>query len=47
MRRFVPRADSLKLKIDVVDAEIDAAVYRLYGLMEEEIKTLEHEMLAR
>lgn len=28
---------------DAVDAEIDAAVYRLYGLTEEEIKTVEHQ----
>ncbi|MBI5305544.1 MAG: hypothetical protein HY868_25670 [Chloroflexi bacterium] len=37
----VPRAASLKRKIDAVDAEIDAAVYRLYDLNAEEIKVVE------
>ncbi|CAG0947139.1 Type IIS restriction enzyme Eco57I [Anaerolineae bacterium] len=40
-REKLPRADSLKRKIDAVDEEIDAAVYRLYDLTEEEIKTVE------
>jgi hypothetical protein len=39
--RELPRTDSLKRKIDAVDAEIDAAVYRLYGLTEEKIKVVE------
>jgi hypothetical protein len=37
----LPRADSLKRKIDAVDAEIDAAVYRLYDLSAEEIRVVE------
>ncbi|MBI5305541.1 MAG: N-6 DNA methylase [Chloroflexi bacterium] len=40
-REKLPRADSLKRKIDAVDAEIDAAVYRLYDLNAEEIKVVE------
>jgi hypothetical protein len=31
-REKLPRADALKRKIDAVDVEIDAAVYRLYDL---------------
>jgi hypothetical protein len=46
-REKLPRADSLTRKIDAVDAEIDAAVYRLYGLTEEEIKILDHETRER
>ena len=37
----LPRADALKRKIDAVDAEIDAAVYRLYDLSAEEIRVVE------
>jgi hypothetical protein len=40
-REKLPRADSLKRKIDAVDAEIDAAVYRLYDLSAEEIRVVE------
>ena len=37
----VPRADARKRKIDAVDAEIDATVYRLYDLSAEEIRVVE------
>ena len=40
-REKLPRADALKRKIDAVDAEIDAAVYRLYDLSTEEIAIVE------
>ena len=40
-REKLPRADALKRKIDAVAAEIDAAVYRLYGLTDEEIRVVE------
>ena len=40
-REKLPRADTLKRKIDAVDAEIDAAVYRLYDLSVEEIRVVE------
>jgi hypothetical protein len=40
-REKLPRADTLKRKIDAVDAEIDAVVYRLYDLSEEEIRIVE------
>jgi hypothetical protein len=33
--------DTLKRRIDEVDAEIDALVYGLYGLADEEIKIVE------
>lgn len=35
------KANSIKSEIDKLDAEIDALVYRLYGLTEEEIKIVE------
>jgi len=34
-------AQTLKAEIDKTDAEIDAMVYKLYGLSEEEIKIVE------
>ena len=34
-------AQNLKAEIDKTDAEIDAMVYELYGLSEEEIKIIE------
>ena len=41
LREKLPRADALKRKIDAIDAEIDALVYQLYGLTEEEIAVVE------
>jgi hypothetical protein len=35
------RADELKSQIAQTDAEIDAMVYELYGLSEEEVKVVE------
>ncbi|MEW5721155.1 MAG: hypothetical protein AB1817_21195 [Chloroflexota bacterium] len=40
-REKLPRAGARKWKIDAVDAEIDAAVYRLYDLSAEEIGIVE------
>jgi hypothetical protein len=40
-REKLPKADVLKRRIDEVDAQIDALVYDLYGLTEEEIKVVE------
>ncbi len=40
-REKLPRADTLARKIAEVDAMIDAAVYRLYDLSEEEIRIVE------
>ncbi len=34
----IQKADSLRWRIDEVDAEIDRLVYRLYGLTDEEIR---------
>lgn len=34
-------AQTLKSEIDKIDAQIDAMVYELYGLSEEEIKIVE------
>jgi len=33
--------DSLQRQIDVVEAEIDSLVYRLYGLTDEDVKIVE------
>jgi hypothetical protein len=38
---FAEKAEAVKRKIDAVDAKIDQAVYRLYGLTEEEIRVVE------
>jgi hypothetical protein len=35
--------NSLKLEIEKLDHEIDEAIYKLYGLTNEEIKTIEIE----
>ena len=35
-------AQNLKAEIDKTDAEIDAMVYELYGLSEEEIQIIEN-----
>ncbi len=40
-REKLPRADALKRRVDEVDTEIDALVYELYGLTEEEIKVVQ------
>lgn len=39
--KFADKMDALKRRIDTVDAAIDAAVYRLYGLSAEEIQIVE------
>ncbi len=39
--KFAEKMETLKRRIDSVDAEIDRIVYQLYGLTEEEIKVVE------
>lgn len=41
--KFRDKTDALKRRIAQVDAAIDAAVYRLYDLSEEEIRVVEGE----
>lgn len=38
--KFADKMDALKRRIDAVDAAIDAIVYRLYDLSEEEIRVV-------
>ncbi len=39
--KFTEKMETLKRLIDAVDAEIDRIVYQLYGLTEDEIRTVE------